>query len=134
MIQTKNHVLIFFTVAVLGSLLYFYFDPSHNNIFPPCPFYMVTGLYCPGCGSQRAFHALLHGDILQSAHKNILFVIFLPLMIFSLLATVNNVFRKKKTDQRIFNSLLFAKVVLVIVLTFWVLRNIPAEPFSWLAP
>jgi hypothetical protein len=134
MLQTKNHLLIFFTVAVLGSLLYFYFDPSYNNIFPPCPFYTVTGFYCPGCGSQRAFHALLHGDIIQSAHKNILFVIFLPLMLFSLLATINNITRNKKTAQGIFNSVLFTKMVLVIVLSFWVLRNIPAEPFSWLAP
>lgn len=134
MIQTKNHVLIFFTVAILGSLLYFYFDPSHNNIFPACPFYSITGLLCPGCGSQRAFHALLHGDIITSAHKNILFVTFLPLMIFSLLAAINNITRKKKIKQGIFNSTLFAKIVLVIILSFWALRNIPVAPFNWLAP
>src|SRR5215210_1294373 len=100
MIQTRNHVLIFITVAILGSLLYFYFDPSYSHIFPSCPFYTITGLLCPGCGSQRAFHALLHGDIAGAAHKNMLFVLFLPLIIFSLIVTLNNIFRKTKLEQR----------------------------------
>lgn len=29
----------------------------------PCPFRAVTGLLCPGCGSGRALHHLLHGDV-----------------------------------------------------------------------
>ncbi len=34
----------------------------------PCPFYTLTGLYCPGCGGQRAFKALLRGDMLASLY------------------------------------------------------------------
>lgn len=33
---------------------------------PPCLFFRLTGLYCPGCGGTRACIALLHGHILQS--------------------------------------------------------------------
>ncbi len=33
---------------------------------PPCPFHLITGYYCPGCGGTRAFYALLHGRILQA--------------------------------------------------------------------
>ena len=29
---------------------------------PPCLFYRVSGLYCPGCGGTRAIRALLEGD------------------------------------------------------------------------
>lgn len=31
-----------------------------------CPFYNLTGFYCPGCGGTRAFFALLDGDVLRS--------------------------------------------------------------------
>lgn len=134
MVRTKNHVIILIAVAVTASLLYFYFDPSLNNFFPPCLFYTATGLFCPGCGSQRAFHDLLHGHLIDAAGHNLLFVIFTPLMLFSAIVAVNNIFRKKKIAQRIFNSTVFTFAVLIIVLAFWILRNIPAPPFANLAP
>jgi hypothetical protein len=134
MIRSKNHVLIFIAVAISGSLLYFYFDPANSHVFPPCPFYTVTGLFCPGCGSQRAFHALLHGNITRSMHENLLFVLFLPLLLYSLVITFINVIRSDKIVQHVFYSSLFAKTVLTVVLLFWLFRNIPVEPFSWLAP
>ncbi len=31
-----------------------------------CPVHGVTGGFCPGCGSTRAVHELLHGDIVGS--------------------------------------------------------------------
>lgn len=134
MIRSKNQLIITFTVAVLGSLLYFYFDPSLNNFFPPCPFYFATSLYCPGCGSQRAFHALLHGDLFKASGHNLLFVLFLPVVSFSAAVLVNNLFNTRKLAQHIFHSVLFVKIVLVIVLSFWILRNIPVWPFAVLAP
>jgi hypothetical protein len=134
MVRTKNHVIILIAVAVTASLLYFCFDPSLNHFFPPCPFYTLTGLFCPGCGSQRAFHDLLHGDVLNAADHNLLFVLFTPLVLFSGIVAVNNIFRKKKIAQRIFNSTVFTFAVLIIVLAFWILRNIPAAPFTNLAP
>jgi hypothetical protein len=32
----------------------------------PCPFKLITGYECPGCGMQRALLDLLHGDIISS--------------------------------------------------------------------
>src|SRR5690606_2629375 len=46
-------------LAVVG--FYGLVDPA-TGILPSCPFYTLTHWYCPGCGSQRALHALLHGD------------------------------------------------------------------------
>ena len=33
---------------------------------PLCPVHALTGLSCPGCGSQRALHALLDGEPLKA--------------------------------------------------------------------
>ncbi len=134
MVATRNHIFILLTVAVIGSLLYFYFDPSLNKFFPPCPFLTLTGLYCPGCGSQRALHDILHGHIFAAADHNILFVLFMPLILFSAVVAINNIFNKKKIVQHIFNSTIFTFVVLILVTLFWVSRNIPVKPFLYLAP
>jgi len=134
MLHTRNHVLAFLAVAVSGSLLYFYFDPSHYHFFPPCPFNTITGLFCPGCGSQRAFHALLHGDLRMAADRNVLFVIFLPFLVWSLVAVVRNLFSTKKITPAIFNSPVFAWTVVAVVIVFSVVRNLTFAPFNWLAP
>jgi len=46
------------------------FDPATSGIFPPCPIRYLTGLYCPGCGSLRAMHALLHGELARAWAMN----------------------------------------------------------------
>lgn len=54
-------------VAVLA---YFWFrDPAHGG-FPRCQWHAWTGLQCPGCGGQRALHALLRGDLWQALGHN----------------------------------------------------------------
>ena len=32
-------------------------------MYAPCLFYALTDLYCPGCGTLRGLHELLHGRI-----------------------------------------------------------------------
>ena len=35
-----------------------------------CPFYELTGYYCPGCGGTRSILALIHGHPLLALHEN----------------------------------------------------------------
>jgi hypothetical protein len=122
-------------IAVIGlSLLYFFYPASGTSFHPKCPFHQLTGLHCPGCGSQRAASALLHGKLLQAIDLNVLFVLSVPLIIYSAITFLWNAFSKKKLHQRIFYHPLFAKSLVVAILVFWLLRNIPIQPFSWLAP
>jgi hypothetical protein len=40
----------------------FAFDPATAGFYPPCLFRTFLGARCPGCGSLRAAHQLLHGN------------------------------------------------------------------------
>ena len=60
--------LLCFGVVLLT--IYYLYDPVASQWTPKCPFKLVTGLQCPGCGIQRALHALLQGRFLDAIHYN----------------------------------------------------------------
>src|SRR5450432_3829265 len=125
---------IIMTTLLLLMALYFFADARNSAIFPRCIFYSLTGLYCPGCGSQRAFSSLLHGDLWQAIRYNLLFILCLPLLCYSAVVTVINVFRKEQVVQQIFYSTFFVKILFVIIIIFWIGRNISFYPMNLLAP
>ena len=53
----------FVGISVGGLVLLYFFPPSEYNFYPRCPFYLLTGWKCPGCGTLRALSAVLHGDL-----------------------------------------------------------------------
>jgi Protein of unknown function (DUF2752) len=66
--RTTPAVLTGMTLAVAGLL--FVFDPAITAWFPSCPLNALTGWLCPFCGSLRAAHALLRGNIGSALHFN----------------------------------------------------------------
>jgi hypothetical protein len=58
------------TTAYVGTV-----DPNQSGHYPTCPFLFLTGRYCPGCGSLRAVHALVHGDLGAAIGLNVLTVV-----------------------------------------------------------
>ncbi|MFD1140618.1 DUF2752 domain-containing protein [Larkinella insperata] len=64
---------------------YGWFNPAQVSFFPPCPFKLLTGLECPGCGSQRCLHQLLHGRVGQAFSYNPLLVLSLPYLLLGFL-------------------------------------------------
>ena len=56
------------------AVLFFVLDPAKHEIFPRCLFNSITGYYCPGCGSQRAIHSLLHLNFEEVVSHNFLFI------------------------------------------------------------
>ena len=122
-------LLLIITVA----FLYFNINPSEVNFFPKCPLYLTTGIYCPGCGSQRATHHLLNFNFIGVLQQNILYMLGLVLLGYHLTITSLNLIFKKN----LYNYLYHPKTpifLLIIIVVFWILRNIPYYPFNILAP
>ena len=47
-----------------------------------CPFYLFTGIHCPGCGMTRSLLALLHLDIKKAFYFHPLFPVVILFIIF----------------------------------------------------
>ena len=78
--------LILIVILLAGiAVVYKYLDPSVVPIFPRCPFRLLTGYLCPGCGSQRAIHHLLNLDLPGAWRMNPLLVIALPYLLLGLI-------------------------------------------------
>ena len=89
----------------------------------PCPFYTLTGLYCPGCGGQRAVKALLGGKLLASLHDHPL---VLPLFLYGAIYLVSqglNRLTKGRTAALCFQNwhLYFFLGLLVLQ---WIAKNL----------
>lgn len=67
--------------AIILCTVYYRFDPEVSPM-PRCFFKALTGWDCPGCGSQRALHALLHGDAASAWGHNAAIMLLVPLMAF----------------------------------------------------
>jgi hypothetical protein len=112
------------------SLIVFYFVYAHFNpykvdFFPKCPFLWLTGYKCPGCGSQRAIHYLFNFDIYHAFKENMLLVISIPYLIVG--AWFDTIAVKTEKQLRIRKFLFGQKaimVILVLVIGFWILRNV----------
>jgi hypothetical protein len=115
-------------VVVLAGLLYI-FDPAVCKLFPPCPFYAITGFYCPGCGSQRALHDILHLNLAGAIANNLLVIPAIIIIIYHLLYLT---IKPKHQNILYYNSTPW--IILGIIIVFWILRNIPAYPLNLLAP
>ena len=130
----KVQILLVTIAVITMSLLYFFYPAGSGSFHPNCIFHELTGLFCPGCGSQRATSALLHGNVIKAADLNILFIVSIPLILYSAFVFTWNGFNKRKISQRIFYSPVFVKAFLLVVIIFGILRNLPFYPFRWLAP
>jgi len=116
--------------VVLGlAWALFAFNPTTTHLFPPCPLHALTGLYCPGCGTTRAAHQLLHGHVATAFGLNPLMVVALPFIAYVLL---RRAIPLGPPARPLPPWTIWA--LLVVVLTFGVLRNLPWAPVRWMAP
>lgn len=118
-------VLIAIVALLVIGFTYSVLDPASSAAFPKCGFLELTGYKCPGCGSQRALHALLNGDVVAAFKYNAMLFIATPWLLLCIYAET----------QRLRNPVRYARLhsdtltwlFLAMVLLWWLLRNI----FNW---
>jgi hypothetical protein len=126
----RRLAVVFGLLALAGCVVLYYFNPAKYHIYPVCQFHQLTGLHCPGCGATRALYALLHADLITALHDNALFVALL--MAAGLRGGWFAVNRWRGRPNGQFFPARHLVPVVVIIIAFGVLRNVPV--FSFLAP
>ncbi len=78
----KTMVLSMFlaAVVVLGVCIAVFRDPRSLSWFPRCPFRLLTGLDCPGCGTARAIHAAGNGRWCEAFRSNPILAVAIPFL------------------------------------------------------
>ncbi len=113
---------IFAVAGVALLALYYIFNPATSQWAPKCMFHAVTGLDCPGCGSQRMLHALIHGDFAAAWSANPFLLCAAPAIILLIIAAARRT-RFPRLYQRL-NSPVAIAVYVVLLLGWTVWRNI----------
>lgn len=130
-----KYTLIVFGIFIGLIFIYIYYkiNPAEQDWMPKCTFHSMTGLHCPGCGSQRAIHDFLHGNILEGFKHNFLIGLGILVLVYKLFIALRAKFYPEKSSNLLYSPNT-PWIILIFILSFWVLRNIPYEPFTFLAP
>ncbi len=109
-------------VVVLAG--FYLLNPATVGWYPRCMFHALTGWHCPGCGTSRALHALLHGQFGEAFARNPLLFFLLPILAFGVMKPAWLTAIKPR----------WLWVLVGGMILFGLARNIPADPFTLLAP
>nr|WP_307851804.1 DUF2752 domain-containing protein [Williamsia sp. CHRR-6] len=107
-------------------------DPTTpGGVIPVCPTKALLGIDCPGCGSMRMIYSLLHADIGAALRYNALGLVAVVLLVVSYIGWVLarfGVARLPRWQDRRWAPML----VLIAVIGWFVVRNLPFAPFTGL--
>lgn len=105
-------VLLMSAVGIVMLAILYFFDPSCSGFYPKCPFFVLTGWQCPGCGTLRALHCLLHGRIVEAWGFNPAIVVSFPILVFMFVSEKFS--RSAKTGL----------AIMVVAIAWWIGRNV----------
>ena len=132
-VSARSAWLLATSAAVAAVPVLYRFNPLEVHFYPRCPLFVMTGIYCPGCGALRAGHALLHGHLLTALDYNALLVLAAPFLAYALAAQAIPALTGRRIPVRTLSGR-EAKAVMWVFIAFMLLRNLPLYPLSVLAP
>ena len=138
--RRPTYLLLLLGLGVVGAIaaivLLYVDDPADGHLYPACMFHQLTGLHCPGCGTLRAIHQLLHGHLLAALRLNAFSICILPALVFVVVRNWIGAWKGIAVQWRrprwVPAGWRWGLVALII--GFGILRNVPMWPFNLLAP
>lgn len=96
------------------------YDPMSGEFpYPRCSFKALTGWDCPGCGSARALHALVHGRPADAWRDNPAVFVAVPLAALAFIAES----RRHSRLRRLLFSPLAVGVLAAATILWTIFRN-----------
>lgn len=122
-------------IMVLILIIYLSISTDHEsaNAIPKCPFYALTGYYCPGCGSMRAIKLFARLDPIGAASENLLAVLATPLLVWYIFSKGKYVITGSYDKVIRLRPWITISIGLIFVL-FAIIRNLPLGISHFLAP
>lgn len=108
--------------------------PMETSFYPECLLHKLTGWHCPGCGGTRCVHALLHLRFGEALRMNAIAGLVLPVLGVFGIRTWYRWLLGHPPNPAIDVKGWHAWLIVTVLLTFGVIRNLPWVPFVWLAP
>ncbi|MEO9330280.1 DUF2752 domain-containing protein [Gordonia aurantiaca] len=94
-----------------------------------CPFALLTGLPCPGCGLTRSWVALMHGDVAAAVRFNVFGPVFLVLTAVTVVLAVATLVRRRGSPLANWRDLALGRagaVLLGVWLAYGLVRIVDA--------
>ncbi len=124
-------VILLAVIAACGLLVRSH--PSEVPFLPACPSKSILGVECPGCGSTRGLHHLLHGRLAETwRHNPALIVLGLPFAVLLLVDAVATLVARRRVSVPLGGR--FGIVVAVALILYTVARNLPFAALDALRP
>ena len=119
--------------GILGvSVLLHLRDPHRSGSWGYCPWLLLTGTYCPACGSLRAVNDLTRGDVAAAASSNLVLLGAVPVFAVWWLRSLVDGWRGTRRRRPAHHQRVLAVAAVTVAVAFTVFRNTPAG--AWLAP
>ncbi|HKR65370.1 MAG TPA: DUF2752 domain-containing protein [Thermoanaerobaculia bacterium] len=116
--MTAGRIVSASIVAIAGAWVLYHYPPATSTFYPHCAFHDWTGLDCPGCGTTRALHELLHGRIGNAFRLN---AMLFPLMLTGAFAAPD--FLRGRTPAFIMKPW-FGWGSFAVITAWWIGRNL----------
>ena len=107
---------------ILGIIYFIWLSITHKGI--PCPFRLLTGYLCPGCGITHYLYAMIHLRLSEAFHANAFVFLLMPAGIIYWLYRTCRYIRTGRTDYSVSETIAFA-FLLITAIAFCIHRNIP---------
>jgi|SRR5687768_1273539 len=125
----RSTVIGIWLLLTAGAVYLFVFEPGRTGFFPACPFRFLTGLRCPGCGTTRALHEMMHGHLEAAFMLNPLLLLALPFLLYAFLR-YSMIAMRGRVPARNALPAPYIYAIFFVIVGFWIFRNTPFYPFA----